>query len=85
MVQTSEFVRQQIEAMKAEIFELGLFRLASAADGLDTGMLPRAWLSEALLRSIAWLRLENMRGRNVYIRPQGEQHLSLVGTGGEIE
>jgi hypothetical protein len=43
MVKTSEFVRQQIEAMKAEIFELGLFRLASAADGLDTGMLPRAW------------------------------------------
>jgi hypothetical protein len=42
MVQTSEFVRQQLEAMKAEIFELGLFRLASAADGLDTGMLPRA-------------------------------------------
>jgi hypothetical protein len=25
MVQASEFVRQQIEAMKAEIFELGLF------------------------------------------------------------
>jgi hypothetical protein len=78
MVQTSEFVRQQIEAMKAEIFELGLFRLASAADGLDTGMLPRAWDSETLLRSIAWLRLENMRGRNVYIRPQGDHHLSLV-------
>jgi RepB DNA-primase from phage plasmid len=41
-------------------------------------MLPRAWLSETLLRSIAWLRLENMRGRNVYIRPRGEHHLSLV-------
>jgi hypothetical protein len=78
MVQTSEFVRQQIEAMKAEIFELGLFRLASAAGGLDSGMLPRAWDSETLLRSIAWLRLENMRGRSVYIRPQGEHHLSLV-------
>jgi hypothetical protein len=46
-----------------------------------TGLIPgccRAWLSERLLRSIAWLRLENMRGRNVYIRPQGEHHLSLV-------
>src|SRR5580658_6554586 len=78
MVQTSEFVRQQIQAMKSEIFELGLFRLAAAADGLDAGMLPRAWDSETLLRSIAWLRLENMRGRNIYIRPQGEHHLSLV-------
>jgi hypothetical protein len=66
MVQTSECVRQQIEAMKAEIFEPGLFRLASAAGGLDTGMLPRAWLSETLLRSIAWLRLENMRGAASY-------------------
>jgi hypothetical protein len=78
MVQTSEFVRQQIEAMKAEVFELGLFRLASAADGLDAGMLPRAWDSETLLRSIAWLRLENMHGRNIYIRPRGEHHLSLI-------
>ena len=78
MVQTSEFVRQQIEAMKSEVFELGLFKLPAAADGLDAGMLPRAWDSETLLRSIAWLRLENMRGRNIYIRPQGEHHLSLV-------
>jgi hypothetical protein len=52
--------------------------LASAAGGLDSGTLPRAWDSETLLRSIAWLRLENMRGRNVYIQPQGEHHLSLV-------
>src|ERR1700679_349298 len=78
MVQTNEFVRQQIEAMMSEVFDLGLFRLPPAADGLDAGMLPRAWDSETLLRSIAWLRLENMRGRNIYIRPQGGHHLSLV-------
>jgi hypothetical protein len=78
MVQTSEFVRRQISAMGSDVFELGLFRAASAADGSDAGMLPRAWDSETLLRSIAWLRLENMRGRNIYIRPQGEHHLSLV-------
>ena len=78
MVQTSEFVRKQIEAMKSDVFELGLFRLANPADRRDAEMLPRAWDSETLLRSIAWLRLENMRGRNIYIRPQGEHHLSLV-------
>ena len=78
MIQTSEFVRKQIEAMKSDVFELGLFRLANAADGRDAEMLPRAWDAEALLRSIAWLRLENMRGRNIYIRPQGEHQLSLV-------
>ena len=78
MHQTTEVVRQQITAMKSEVFELGLFRLAGAAEGLDAGMLPRAWDSETLLRSIPWLRLENMHGRNIYIRPQGEHHLSLV-------
>ena len=78
MRQTSEIVRRQIAAMKSEVFELGLFRLPGAADGLDAGMLPRAWDAETLLRSIAWLRFENMRGRNIYIRPQGEHHLSLV-------
>jgi hypothetical protein len=78
MGQTSEFVRKQIEAMKADVFELGLFRVANLADRSDAEMLPRAWDWETLLRSIAWLRLENMRGRNIYIRPQGEHHLSLV-------
>jgi hypothetical protein len=78
MVQTSEILRQQIFAMQSATFEIGLFRMAGAVGGLDAGMLPRAWDSETLLRSVAWLRLENMRGRNIYIRPQGEHHLSLV-------
>src|ERR1035438_2883220 len=46
--------------------------------GLTPVWLPRAWDAETLLRSIAWLRFENRRGRNIYIRPQGEHHLSLV-------
>jgi len=78
MAQTSELVRKQIDAMKSDVFELGLFRVASAADQRDAEMLPRAWDSETLLRSIGWLRLENMRGRNIYIRPQGEHNLSLI-------
>ena len=78
MVQTSELVRKQVEGMKSDVFELGLFRVASSGDRRDAEMLPRAWDSDTLLRSIAWLRLENMRGRNIYIRPQGEHHLSLV-------
>jgi hypothetical protein len=64
--------------MRSDVFELGLFRAASTAHQHDAEMLPRAWDSETLLRSIAWLRFENMRGRNIYIRPQGEHHLSLV-------
>lgn len=78
MIQTSEFVRKQIEAMKSDVFELGLFTLANPTEGRDAEMLPRAWDSDTLLRSMAWLRFENARGRNIYIRPQGEHHLSLV-------
>jgi RepB DNA-primase N-terminal domain len=78
VVQTSELARKQIEAMKSDVFELGLFRLPSAPEERDAEMLPRAWDTETLLRSIAWLRFENMRGRNIYIRPQGEHNLSLV-------
>ena len=78
MIQTSELVRNQISAMNADVFEVGLFRIGDAADGCGAEMLPRAWDSDTLLRSIPWLRFENLRGRNIYIRPQGEHHLSLV-------
>jgi hypothetical protein len=42
MFQTGEVVRQQIEAMKSDVFELGLFRIGGASDELDAQMLPRA-------------------------------------------
>jgi len=77
MLQASEVIRSQIQAMKSDVFEIGLCRLPNPADK-RAEMLPRAWDSETLLRSIKWLRFENMRGRNIYIRPQGEHQLSLV-------
>jgi hypothetical protein len=30
------------------------------------------------MKSVGWLRLENLRGRNIYIRPKGEHPLSLL-------
>ncbi len=75
---TTDFVRKQIAAMNSRVFEIGLFRMPGSLGEDAAGMLPRAWDSETLLRSVPWLRLENMRGRNIYIRPQGEHHLSLV-------
>lgn len=76
--QTTEAVRCQIEAMNSDVFELGLFRLSAEHEDVNAQMIPRAWDAETLLRSIGWLRLENMRGRNIYVRPKGEHHLSLV-------
>ena len=73
---TVEAVRSQIEAMGAEVFEVGLFK--PEARGREPVMLPRVWDRESLLRSVGWLRHENRSGRNVYIRPKGEHDLSLV-------
>src|SRR6266853_6449564 len=70
---TEEAIHQQIDAMHAEVFEIGLFDPNSSRQ-----MLPRVWDRNALLRSISWLRLKNGRGRNIYIRPSGEHRLSLI-------
>jgi hypothetical protein len=61
--------------MECGVFEIGLFK----PDAIDEPvMLPRSWDTEALLRSISWLRRENLGGRNIYIRPKGEHNMSLV-------
>lgn len=76
---TQTAVRTQIEAMGAEVFEVGLFRpdnLNTRGDGPP--MLLRTWDVPGLLRSVSWLRLQNMQGRNIYVRPRGEHNLTLV-------
>jgi len=70
---TEEAVQQQVAAMRAEVFEIGLFDPNSSRQ-----MLPRVWDRNTLLRSTSWLRLKNGRGRNIYIRPSGEHRLSLI-------
>jgi hypothetical protein len=69
---TRNAVIRQVDAMGAEIFEVGVF------DAAAEKMIPRTWNKETLLKSIAWLRFENLQGRNIYIRPAGIHFLSLV-------
>jgi hypothetical protein len=73
---TLEAVQSQIQAMGADVFEVGLFK-PDAFRG-EPIMVPRVWDDDALLRSIGWLRHENRDGRNIYIRPKGEHNLSLI-------
>jgi hypothetical protein len=75
--QTEWAVRKQIEAMGAQIFEVGLFKPEAAEVGKAV-MIPRTWDCATLVRSIPWMRMQNADGRNIYIRPQGEHDLSLV-------
>jgi hypothetical protein len=72
-------VERQIAAMGADIFEIGLFKPRVPGDGSnEPEMLPRVWDRETLLRSVGWLCFQNAHGRNIYVRPKGEHHLSLV-------
>ena len=77
MDRTTQAVQQQIAAMGAQVFEVGLFK-PSAADEGRAVMIPRTWDSATLIRSIPWLRMQNADGRNIYVRPKGEHDLSLV-------
>jgi hypothetical protein len=76
MFRTVHAVDRQIAAMGCRMFEAGLFK--PEAEGVGPVMMPRIWDADTLLRSIAWLRKENRDGRNIFCRPKGEHHLSLV-------
>ncbi len=64
-------------AMGPEVFELGFFRPDSAGV-TGPAMIPRTWDAESILRSIPWMRFQNLSGRNVYIRPFGEHNLTML-------
>jgi hypothetical protein len=72
-------IERQVAAMGAEVFEVGLFKPRAVGDTTgEPEMLPRVWDRHTLLRSVEWLCFQNAHGRNVYVRPKGEHHLTLV-------
>jgi len=75
---TLEAVRVQIEAMHAQVFEVGLYKPNPDADTIRGEMLPRSWDVEGVIKSVLWLKFQNRDGRNIYVRPKGEHSLSLV-------
>jgi hypothetical protein len=73
---TYEAVDRQLTAMGAEIFEVGALRLSN--DGNPDFMLLREWDKETLTESIPWLWRQNWRGSHIYVRPKGENNLTLI-------
>jgi len=69
---TRDAVIRQVDAMHVQTFEVGVF------DAAAEQMIPRTWSKEALVKSVAWLRFENLQGRNIYVRPSGTHSLSLI-------
>jgi hypothetical protein len=73
---TATAVEQQIAAMGSELLEVGLYD--PDAGGGESVMIPRVWDSGTIAKSVPWLRHQNRKGRNIYIRPKGEHDLSMV-------
>src|ERR1700674_5640132 len=70
---THEVMMRQAQAMDTKLFEVGLFKPSARAE-----MLLRTWDSDTVVQSIAWLKFQNLDGRNIYIRPKGEHALSMI-------
>src|SRR5271154_2965849 len=62
----------QLEALGAECFDIGVKRV----DG--TMVLREGWGARQVLKSLLWLRRENLNRGHIYMRPAGAHGLSLV-------
>jgi hypothetical protein len=69
---TQSVIRKQLCAMGCELFEIGVLRM-------DGRMLLRSgWSADQIDAAVAWLRRENARGAQIFVRPHGTHALSLV-------
>jgi hypothetical protein len=62
----------QLEALGAEYFDIGIKRV----DG--TMVLREGWGAKQVLKSLLWLRRENLNRGHIYVRPVGAHEISLV-------
>ena len=69
---TQSVVRKQLCAMGCELFEIGVLRMD------DRMLLRSGWSSDQIDAALAWLRGENARGAQIFVRPRGPHALSLV-------
>lgn len=64
-------VRRQLEAMGSESYEVGIRDPKGR-------MMIRTWSSDEVLKSVPWLKRENAKGADIYVRPAGEQNQGLI-------
>jgi hypothetical protein len=69
---TARVAMDQLEALGAERFDIGVKRI-------DGAMIVReGWGARQVLKSLLWLRRENLNRGHIYVRPAGAHGLSLV-------
>jgi RepB DNA-primase from phage plasmid len=71
-VVAARIAMDQLEALGAECFDIGVKRV----DG--TMVLREGWGAKQILKSLLWLRRENLNLGHIYVRPAGTHGLSLV-------
>jgi len=71
-VVAAQVAMEQLDAMGAERFDIGVKR----ADG--TMLVRERWGVRQVLKSLLWLRRENLNRGHIYVRPAGVHGLSLV-------
>ncbi|KAF0332997.1 DNA primase [Gigaspora margarita] len=64
-------VHRQLEAMSCDFYEIGI-------RDRDGRMLTRTWSKAKALKSVPWLKRENAKGADIYVRPAGEENQGLV-------
>ena len=69
---TRDMVSRQLTAMSCGSFEIGVLRRSGR-------MLRReGWTSQQIEAAIRWLRHENARGAEIFVRPHGAHKLTLI-------
>jgi hypothetical protein len=63
--------RRQLDAMGVDTFEVGIRDRAGR-------MLLRTWSKSETLQAIPWLKRENAKGADVYVRPAGQTNAGLI-------
>lgn len=69
---TRDAVHAQTSTMGCENFEIGL------RDSTAGTMISRTWTVDELDHGLSWLKWQNVRGHDIYIRPQGSVGLILL-------
>ena len=71
-VVAAQVAMDQLEAMGCERFDIGVKRIDGAM------ILREGWGARQVLKSLLWLRRENLNRGHIYVRPSGVHGLSLV-------
>jgi RepB DNA-primase from phage plasmid len=71
-VVAAQVAMDQLEAMGCERFDIGVKRTDGAM------ILREGWGARQVLKSLMWLRRENLNRGHIYVRPSGVHGLSLV-------